>query len=69
MKSFQKVEELAQNIEKYCHQNVIAHSTRKRLGFTYFSVLDNLVKKNPALSGLEILRKRSLLLLRRFHKI
>ena len=45
MKSFQKVEELTQNIERYCRQNVIGHSTRKRLGFTYFSVLDNLVKK------------------------
>ena len=45
MKSFQKVEELTQNIERYCCQNVIGHSARKRLGFTKFKVLDNLVKK------------------------
>ena len=30
MESFRKVEELTQNIEKFCCQNVIGHSTRKK---------------------------------------
>ena len=34
MKSFQKVGEITQNIERYCHQNVIRYFTRKRLDYT-----------------------------------
>ena len=44
-KKNQKVEELTQNIQRYCCQNAIGHSPRKRLGFTFLNVLDNLVKK------------------------
>ena len=45
MKSFQKVEEIIQNTERYCCQNVFRHFTRKRLGFIFLNVLVNLVKK------------------------
>ena len=45
MKSFQKVEKIKQNIERFCRQNVIGHSTRKRLGYTYLNVFDKLVTK------------------------
>ena len=45
MKSFQKVEEIIQNTERYCCQNVFGHFTRKRLGFIFLNVLVNLVKK------------------------
>ena len=69
MKSFQKAEEITQNVERYCRQNVYwaLHKEKVRLHifecFRYFS------GKNPALSGLETLRKRSLFLPHHFHKI
>ena len=47
MKSFENMEKITQNIERYCRQNVITHSAEKSLGCTYLSVLDNLVKKIP----------------------